>query len=98
MSTHRLGARGRSAKGLPVFTGIAALFGALAGAAVAQQHARACECAHPVWQLQLNRTTDPDESIWPERPSLEAYPSGPLLFWNQRARDPKIDHLQAGTW
>jgi hypothetical protein len=81
-----------------MFAGLAALFGALIGVVVAGEYARACECVAPSWQLKLNNTTDPDEGIWPERPSLEAYTSGPLLFWNQRAQDPKIDHLQAGTW
>lgn len=98
MLKHRLRVRRRAAKGLPVFVGLAALFGALTGAVVAREHARACECATPTWRLELNRTTDPDESIWPERASLETFTSGPLLFWDLSAPDPKIDHLQAGSW
>ena len=84
-------------KGLCV--AFAAMLGAVTGTLIVRQQAQACTGAIPEWDLQLNRTTEPDESIWPDRPFLQdGYGQGPLLLWNRRARDPKIDHLQAGTW
>lgn len=76
----------------------AAMLGAVFGALIVRGQAQACSCVDHEWKLQLNRTNESDESIWPARAYLQGYSQGPLLFWNLGARDPKVDHVRAGTW
>ena len=77
---------------------LAAMAGAVTGTLIVRERVQACTCADHQWKVQLNRTNESDESLWPARAYLEGYEQGPLLLWNLGTRDPKIDHVQAGAW
>jgi hypothetical protein len=91
--------KGIRAMGKRVGIVFAALLGAVIGATVSHQYAKACSCSLPEWELRLNRSTEPDDSIWPPRASIrDGYGSPPLLFLSRGGSDAKIDHLQGGAW
>jgi hypothetical protein len=76
----------------------AALLGAAAGSLVAQLPAGACSCSDPKWRLELTASSERDDSVWPERATLTAFPGLSVLSFWAYGTDAKVDHFMGGTW
>lgn len=76
---------------------IATLSGAFAGSSFAKSHVAACDCSEPRWQLELDHTTETDETVWPTRATLRATSSAWVLL-DSLNHDFKVDYVMGGSW
>lgn len=90
-----------SRKGLPVtnrkrvIVALAALLGALAGTSLVRSHADACSCAaNNTWDLNLEHSTEPDDSIWPEGAVLQTTSSGDIEVRAYEWLEAKIEYVR----
>src|SRR5262245_27773830 len=83
----------------PWIVAVAGLVGALLGSVFGRSYVAACECASPMWQLQIDTTTAMDDTVWPARAVLKAFENdGPILVDSINHRESKVDHLMGGSW
>jgi len=79
------------------FIAITTLLGAILGTSLAKSHVAACDCVELQWQLELDQTTEMDETVWPTRARLRAT-SSPQVILDSLSSDFKVDHVMGGSW
>ena len=91
-----------SGEGLPVtnnrkrvIVALAALLGALAGTSLVRSNAGACSCAaNNTWDLNLEHSTEPDDSIWPKGAVLQTTSSGDIEVRAYEWLEAKIEYVR----